>query len=198
MKAQGFIISSMIILLALTILQFSFFNFRQKNLQLTYDYRIEQDYFDALRNEMLLSASLTDENSLENFMMFLNFSKTEAISKNYDVKIFAVHVSNNDNNPNAINVTLINFLDKNISVFLALNSTPEQTDSAFIQKDKYYSKIFSVDRQKDYSLLISYTDSFNMTLDLRNTDSIFVFLDLNATSEKFKYIDKSQKSYYFT
>ncbi len=198
MKAQGFLVSSIIILLALTFLQLLFFDFQEKNMQLSYEYRIEREYFEALKDEMFISASLTDKNSLENFIRFLNFSKAEAVSKNYNVAIFAVHVANYDDEPDEINLTLINFLDRDALVDLKLNSTPEQSYSVFVQKDKYSSNLFSVDRQKDYNLLISYPESFNMSLDLKNLDSVFIFLDFNVSSDRIKYIDKSQKSYYFS
>jgi hypothetical protein len=198
MRGQAFLISTAIIVVILTLLQLMYFQFQEKNLRSTYEYMIEYEYFLRFENEIFLSSYITDQKSLDNFIDFINFTKIDSSSKNYNISIFAVHVSNYDDSPNIINVTLINFMGNNISVYLKLNSTPEQSDSVMIEDGSYYSKIFTVNREHDYSLIIDYTESFNMVLDLKNKDSLFVFLDFNASSRNAKYIDKSQKTYYFS
>jgi hypothetical protein len=198
MKGQAFLISTAIIVVVLTLLQLTYFQFQEKNSKSTYDYRIDYEYFLRLEKEIFLSSHITDERSLENFIDFLNLAKTELSSKSYNISIFAAHISNYDDNPGIINVTLINLMNKDIPVSLKLNSTPEQSDSFNLQNGKYQSKTFAVDRQHDYVLLIDYTESFNITLDLKNSDSLFIFLDFNASSRGVKYIDKSQKTYYFS
>ena len=198
MKGQVFLISAAIIIVVFSLLQIMFFQFQEKNLKSTYDFKLEYEYFLMIEKEIFLSPYISDENSLENFIDFLNFSKTESLSKNQNINIFAVHVSNYDDNPSVINVTFINFMDKGFTVYSSLNSTPEQSDSFFLEENKQYSKNFFVERSNDYSLFINYTDTFNLLLDLKDTDTLFIFLDFNASSTKVKYIDKSQKTYYFS
>lgn len=194
LKGQAFLISSIVIIIVLTIIELYFKLFYQNN---KYNYNFEIQYFENIKKEIFLSSVLTNESSLENFIDFLSFEKNYLETKNYNSSFFAVHVSNYNHIKNKINITLINFMDKNIIVNFVLNSTPQQSDNVLLLKNEYYSKIFDIDPNQDYKLTIDYEDQFNMTIELTNESGIFIFLDMNIFSEKIKYIDKSEKSYYF-
>ncbi|MBU5688517.1 MAG: hypothetical protein KQA41_02320 [Candidatus Aenigmarchaeota archaeon] len=197
-KGQVFLISTIIIIVILTIIELNFFNFYILNQKSSEIYSYEKDYIYNIEKEIFLSCSISNENSLENFIDFLNIEKNFLYSKNYDFNSFFTFVSYKSNNYNKINVTLINYMNKDFNVEIYINSTPEQSDSISLQKNNIYSKLFDIDPEKDYILTIKYLEEFNMSISFKENDAIFVFGDINISSENINYIDKLQKTYYFT
>ncbi|MEM5799088.1 MAG: hypothetical protein QXZ43_00235 [Candidatus Aenigmatarchaeota archaeon] len=198
LKGQVFLLSSAIIIVVLTIIELNFLDLYRSNRINIYRYNYETDYIYTIEKEIFLSSSISNQSCLENFIDFLNFEKNFLYSKNYNINTFVAFVSYYKNIDNKINLTLINYMNKDFNVEIYINSTPQQSDSIFLKNNKNYSKLFDIDPQKDYILTIKYLEEFNMTLSFKENHAIFIFIDINVSSENINYIDKSQKIYYFT
>ncbi|MEM5801483.1 MAG: hypothetical protein QW350_02660 [Candidatus Aenigmatarchaeota archaeon] len=198
LKGQIFLLSAAIIIVIFILIELNLLNFYLSNKNNFYIYDYETDYIYCIEKEIFLSSSITNQSSLENFIDFIKFERNFLNSKNYNLNLFATFVSYKKNSNNKINVTLINYLNKDFNVEIYLNSTPQQSDTIFLQQNDIYSKLFDINQWQDYTLKIKYFEEFNMTLDFEENDVIFVFIDINISSTNINYIDKLQKTYYFT
>ncbi len=198
MKGQIFILSSVIIIIALTIIELNFLNAKLNNDDVTYMYNFEIQYIENLKKEIFISSILTEQNCSDNFIDFSDFIKNDLESKNYKFEMFGVLVYYKKDIPNKINITIINYMNEDLAVDLYLNSTPNQSNSTVIQKNRFYSILFDVNPHENYNLKINYNGSVNMTINFKEKVSVFVYVDLNIYSDDMKYIDKSQNSYYFS
>lgn len=166
---------------------------RQKTLNSEYETKFFLNVIDEMDESVKLS--MHQINISTNVYDFANFTKDKMNERllTFDM-VFVGTLA--DQSLGRLNVTLLNFLNKQIDIVLTLNGTSNSQNN--IDDQGLWETNFTYTPGSLYVLYISYdSNSYNesMIIDTPNRDKYFAFFDIELTGTDTTYKDKFDKSY---
>ena len=187
MKAQAYLIATVIIIASLVALSVgprtSYIQQEKKILQLRFEDGLFNNIFTELQHVLMYSygnqAVMTN-----NFYGFANYSVLKIKEKAMNLEIFYVAVFANHTS-STMNVTVINILGIPVDVSLALNSSPEQSDSIQnLQNYGVWKTSFTFTPGDVYELIVNYTSSKTIEIDTKPTEDVYTaYADVQMISQ---------------
>jgi len=162
----------------------------------------ERELFSNIEKEFInvVKFSSNQPNSVpENLFRFSNFTKNKLNEKMIDLNLFIVNcfIPKGSGDVN-MNVSVLNFLKKDITVNLTLNTSPIQTKQKTLSVSKKWDTNFSITQGYTYLLIVSYdTHQEEILIETNEKRRYVTFFDFTFSSPYLTYRDKFSKLYSF-
>ena len=197
-KGQMFLLASVIIVVLLIALKISsnIPDISEKQRKLQGDF--ETEFFINSVNELteVITISLYHSNISTNVYDYSNFTRTKLTERLLTFNMLFVGVNTN-HTTSQMNITLLNFLNKQIDAVLTMNGSSDSQNS--IPDQGIWETNFSYTPGNLYVLYVSYDGgSYNESIILdtpSGQDRYYGFFDVELQGTESTYKDKFQKSY---
>lgn len=200
-KGQMFLITAVIIIVALIILVTSsnLTNIIQEKREL--EGRFERDFFINIVDELVKAIEISyhqSSNITNNVFDFGNFTRKKIKERLLDFEfLFVGSITPSENGSVTMNVTVVNLLNEPINATLQLNSSTPVNFSEIVDYG-YWDTNYSITQGNNYILTVGYNQTYeeNVTIETKANKSVYVgFFDITLIGSKTTHKDKFQKSY---